>query len=744
VRLPHHGVKVILTTRVAPRGLNLVQPGRQMRLELDGGLESPYAENILREMDADGKLGLKSAPAERLALARDRTRGFPRALEALFAIFSADRDTTLEEILAGPLPENVTEALVGEAFSRLDATQQRVMQALAVYRHPVPPAAVDYLLQPHQPGVDSAPVLSRLVNMHFARKEAGRFYLHPVDREYALARLAPGEISDRWADEPAFTLYGFRHRAAEYFEEARLPRENWKTIEDLAPQLAEFDLRYEGQDYETAGCVLAEISYDYLMLWGWNRRVVELNERLLGKLDDSRLKSIILNNQGKAYRSLGQAKRAIDYHKQALAISREIGDRHVEGIALGSLGSCYRDLGQTTLAVEYYKQALAIKCEVRDRRGEGITLGNLGWCYSALGRTARAIEYHEQALAIKREVRDRREEGITLGSLGLGYADLGQTARAIEFLEQALVIAREVGDRRGEVVAIGNLGSCYDALGQTARALEYQEQALAISREIGDRYGEGITLSKLGGCYDTSGQTARAIEYFEHALTIAREVGDRVGEGYLFFRLARLSIDEGRHEDAIRQAIVAVKIGVETEDMRLISAANETLALACLSIWDLPAARTAAEAAREHDVPLNNHNVLTLLGQITLRQGDLAAAAEMFSAAITHADGILERCEQNYDALDAKGLALAGLAVLEGGQRAAESIAAFRAARAITKAPGIVGRVRRLLEGLAPADTAGVLSPIYPAAEGREIGLGLGEHQLHRQDDPNREIRDRT
>ena len=67
-----------------------------------------YAENILREMDADAKLGLWSASDSRLALARERTRGFPRALEALFAILSADRDTTLEEILAGPLPDNVT------------------------------------------------------------------------------------------------------------------------------------------------------------------------------------------------------------------------------------------------------------------------------------------------------------------------------------------------------------------------------------------------------------------------------------------------------------------------------------------------------------------------------------------------------------------------------------------------------------------------------------------------------------
>ena len=86
------------------------------------------------------------------------------------------------------LPGNVVEALVGEAFNRLDALAQQVMQALAVYPVPVPPVAVDYLLQPYQPAIDAAPVLGRLVNMQFVRREAGRYYLHQVDRDYALSR----------------------------------------------------------------------------------------------------------------------------------------------------------------------------------------------------------------------------------------------------------------------------------------------------------------------------------------------------------------------------------------------------------------------------------------------------------------------------------------------------------------------------------------------------------------------------
>ena len=148
LRLPQHAVKVILTTRWAPRSLNLVQPARQTRIDLDEGLPSPFAENILREMDVDGKVGLKSAPHSLLDEARRQTRGYPRALEALFAILSADRDTSLQDVLnetAKLFQENVVEVLVGEAFSRLEPEAQRVMQALAVYGRPVTPTAVDYL-----------------------------------------------------------------------------------------------------------------------------------------------------------------------------------------------------------------------------------------------------------------------------------------------------------------------------------------------------------------------------------------------------------------------------------------------------------------------------------------------------------------------------------------------------------------------------------------------------------------------
>jgi tetratricopeptide (TPR) repeat protein len=698
---PHHAVKVILTTRIPPRDLQLYHPERQAYLPVDEGLAPEYAKQLLRELDADGRVGLKQADDAPLARAVERTRGFPRALEALYAILSADRYTTLEEILAAPLPENVVEALVGEAFARLDALAQRVMQALAAYNRPVPPAAVDYLLQPFLPNINSAPVLQRLVNMQFAHREAGKFYLHPADREYAWERVAKGEVAEGkdflasyqrnlerlagenedaakalqeflsqrpdvfqvlasvtpenmmqvFAENPhivqafqefalqhpeiiqlflnavqstglatvpqqpelRFTQYALLHRAADYFRQTRLPRERWKTLDDLSPQLAEFDLRCAAEDYDTAADVLTDIDFDYLLLWGHYRLMIEMHERVRGKIRVSRLEMSCLNNLGAAYYSTGQIPRAMACYEEGLKRAREAKDRGFEGTYLGNLGNAYADLGETRRAVELYEQALAIAREIGDRGGEGNHLGNLGSGYAALGETRRAIEFYEQALATHREIGARRNEGTWLGNLAEALIDLNRFDEAIERANEYVKICEETG-----------------------KPASYAYARLALAH-----------------------------------LCAAQEQQDPSG---------------------------------------------------------LAAARAAAERACQYDVPENNHNAFALLGIIALAQTDVAAARTAFTTAIAQADALLARTPELYDALDARGIALCGIALCDaqeagggrqeavGGQRSSVTghpasvtghpsllgaVEAFRAARKINSDAGIVARVVRKLDALA-------------------------------------------
>jgi tetratricopeptide (TPR) repeat protein len=682
---PHHAIKVIVTTHYAPKPeeLALVQPGLQRTLNMDEGLPSPYAEEILRQKDANGKLGLKTAPEELLDEVRVRTRGFPRALEALFAILAADRNTTLREVLddaEGLLPENVVEVLVGDAFSRLDPVAQMVMQALAIYGYPVTPAAVDYLLLPHRlGGVDSAAVLGMLVNMQFVRREAGgRYYLHPVDRTYALSRVPEGETTDQYEMEaPPFTQMALLDRAADYLAQTRTPRESWKTIEDLAPQLQEFELRYAAQDYDTAANVLLEIDFDYLYRWGHYRLMTNMHERLHDRLSDPYLRLGHLGSLGHAYSGMGREKEAISYTEQALEIAREQGDRQGEGAALGNLGSSYNNLGRYQEAITYREQALEIAREIGNRQGEGSNLGGLGDSYNNQGLYQEAIAYREQALEIAREIGDRYGEGANLTSLANSYISLGRYQEAITYREQALEIAREIGRRGSETWLLSNLGSFSLVLDQLAHAKEHIDQSLDIARDIGDRRIEVYALNSLGELALRQGEWSEAQQLLEHAIRIADEMENR-----LLQRDTRMSLARGY-----------------------------------LYSGDLSSARTTIQKAREYRSQGYNYGLLALVGVISLRAGASDEAKEAFQAAVTEAEAQLSYSEQAYGALDSKGLAQCGLALLTGDEALVPAAThAYGKARQITKAAGIVADVLRLFDALQAADAEGVLAEVREVA----------------------------
>jgi tetratricopeptide (TPR) repeat protein len=247
-----------------------------------------------------------------------------------------------------------------------------------------------------------------------------------------------------------------------------------------------------------------------------------------------------LGNLGFAYYSLGQMERAIAYSEQALDISHEIREastkaspewteaRRGEGTALGNLGNAYSALGEVARAIAHCEQALAIAREIGDRHNECSWVSNLGNAYRNLGQVERAIVHYEQALAIAREIGDQRGEGVVLGNLGNAYGALAKDAAGVErasaHYEQALAIAQEIGDRRSEGNWLGNLGNAYSALGEAARAIDCHERALAIAQEIRDRRGEGAHLANLGNAYAAIRQVDRAIEYMAAALAVFDEV----------------------------------------------------------------------------------------------------------------------------------------------------------------------------------------------------------------------------
>jgi tetratricopeptide (TPR) repeat protein len=270
------------------------------------------------------------------------------------------------------------------------------------------------------------------------------------------------------------------------------------------------------------------------------------------------------------------------------------------------------------------------------------------------------------------------------------------------------------------------MGICFAQVGKINQASDYYEQALIIRREIGDRRGEEVDLANLGNVYFDFGDAKRAKNLYEQALAIDIEIGDRGSESGDFENIGNVWQSLGNYQEAVNSYKQAIKIADVISFPQTQCSARCGLAETYLFQNDLVNARATIEVALQYDVPENNHYASALHGIIALRQGERETAQEAFTKSIAQADEILAKTPEYYDALDAKGLALCGLALCahDDGQlmmdngKIAEAIETFRKARKIAPHAGVVKSVLRLFDELVRCDEEGILKDVRNAVEG--------------------------
>lgn len=267
------------------------------------------------------------------------------------------------------------------------------------------------------------------------------------------------------------------------------------------------------------------------------------------------------------YESRVEHQTAINCFARALALMKQVGNRHGQAIAHAGLAwpQLYLDLTQE--AIGSFESADQLFREAANVRGEAIALYGIGWVHAIRGEDAKALASFLQSLPLRQASRDRKGEAITLAGISRALNRLGRNQEAVGYAERALTIFTELRDAHGQASTYAILGWIYHALEKPQQALELFEKALGMRREAKDRTGEANSLYGIARVHSQQGDLAGAVERMREVLAIVeplRERGDstelrtyyfaHVQEYYEFYidllmRLSRLN-PGGNHVEA--------------------------------------------------------------------------------------------------------------------------------------------------------------------------------------------------
>ncbi|MCK4475700.1 MAG: tetratricopeptide repeat protein [Methanophagales archaeon] len=246
-----------------------------------------------------------------------------------------------------------------------------------------------------------------------------------------------------------------------------------------------------------------------------------INEYLLKKVRDIKIKSDILGELGGISYYSGELDEALEYHEEALKLDEELGIK--EGIAanLGSIGIVYRGKGELEKALEYHEMALNLFRELGLKEGIALARGSIGIVYGIKGDFDKALEYFEKALKLHEELRSKNGIATQLGNIGIVYRTKGELGKALEYFERALNLFEDLGFKEGIAVNLESIGIVYRVKGELDKAQECHEKALRIFKDMGNRIGAARILINIGDVFVRKGDKERALDYYREAQLLA-------------------------------------------------------------------------------------------------------------------------------------------------------------------------------------------------------------------------------
>ena len=552
----------------------LALPGRGGRREAGGGrreFKGPGAE--LADVESIEVEEIGRAEAVRLFVARAqatkpefaltvgnaaavaevcrRLDGLPLAIELAAArakllsphalLERLDRfDRRLDTLSRGPrdLPERqqTMRDAVAWSYDLLDVDERRFFTRLAVFVGGATVEACAAVAADDGSAFDPLDLLESLTDKSLIRlDETGaepRVLMFETIRDFGLERLAESAERQSVSERHAAWFLGLAEEAEPSLAGSAQSRWLDRLEADQANLRAAIGwLRQEGQIEQAL-----RLAGALWRFWWLRGGAAEGRAHLDGLLRDAdgispAVRAKALNAAGVLAESQGDRERAKRLHEDALAISRQLGDRDGIAWALNNLGVVAINQGDLARARTLLAEHMSLAEAAGDRAGVATALMDLGQIAHYEGDQEQARTLFTRSLDLFRDLGDESCTARALNNLGGMALNLGEFATAHELLLESLALHRRVGDRQGIATTLNNLAGAANRLQDFETAMGYFRESHVLALEEGQRLYAAIAMENLAALTRHAGDARLAEQRYREALRLYREVGDEQGVG---------------------------------------------------------------------------------------------------------------------------------------------------------------------------------------------------------------------
>ncbi|HET7091364.1 MAG TPA: BTAD domain-containing putative transcriptional regulator [Anaerolineae bacterium] len=171
--------------------------------------------------------------------------------------------------------------------------------------------------------------------------------------------------------------------------------------------------------------------------------------------------------------SEGDWSRARPFLEEAVAVSRELGDKTILAGSLGTLGATAFSQGDYTAARSFLTESLALLRELDDKHATGWSLTYLGDLSRAQHDDEQAHRLYAESVAHFRAIGDINSAGYPIRRLGVMALNRGDYQQAIEWLKESLALNNKVCYPKG-------IAACLGALAGVALKQDHQIRAARL------------------------------------------------------------------------------------------------------------------------------------------------------------------------------------------------------------------------------------------------------------------------